>query len=359
MKYIKLSIERFWIEPGNFELWCEMLSRIPRRTEACSIKEIAKLYLGKDVAEKDKKLDRSKELFGLHGYEYTESPQTFEIKGVYFLTRMDDGCFVRTKEANELVAAYEENNNWEVLLARQLLRYSPRTRVIVYLLCNGGYFETGGQSFEQLSKWKLIFEESVYYPFSSNPAINDMNVLLHTYKDEALGEDWRKILLQCACALEEDWAFVGSTGSEPAKTNLSSFMRAPMQLFQYLDWFLETNVGILVFNKEKAFEDMGPGSLFTIADAQSISEIEWLKQKIQEECDGRGFIAVEPVLQGLMERFYPAWEQGLARFVDYYITHGVREDLFYIAEYESGQPRHGRGYLGKREYQLLKLEFNR
>lgn len=84
-----------------------------------------------------------------------------------------------------------------------------------------------------------------------------------------------------------------------------------------------------------------------------------VKEKVNEEQDDRGFVAIEPLLRKLMERFYPTWEQGFARFVDYYMTKGIREGLFYIADYESGQPRHGRGYLGKREYQLLKLEFQR
>ncbi len=359
MKQIKLSIERFWIEPGNFERWCELLSRIPEKTEARSIKEIAKLYLGKDVEEKDKKLDRSKELFGLHGYEYAKLSRNFEIKGVHFLTRADDGYLIRTEEANELVAAYEQQQGWELLLAKQLLRYSPRTRVIMHLLLNDGFFETNGHSLEQLSKWTLRFADALYHPFSSNPDLNDMNFLLHAFKNEALGKDWRDILAQEEIELDEDWMFVGSSGKEPAKTNISSFMRAPMQLFAYLDWFIEADVGIIILNKEKMLEHIDSHFLFSFTNVQSISEIEWLKKKVNEEKDDRGFVAIEPLLRKLMERFYPTWEQGLARFVDYYMTKGIREGLFYIADYESGQPRHGRGYLGKREYQLLKLEFQR
>jgi hypothetical protein len=311
------------------------------------------------VEEKDKKLDRSKELFGLHGYEYSKHSQSFKIKGVHFLTRTDDGYLIRTEEANKLVAAYKQQYGWELLLAKQLLRYSPRTRVIMHLLLNDGLFETNGHSLEQLSKWTLRFADALYHPFSSNPDLNDMNFLLHAFKNEALGKDWRDILAQEEIELDEDWMFVGSNGKEPAKTNISSFMRAPMQLFAYLDWFIEADVGIIILNKEKMLEHIDSHFLFSFTNVQSIPEIEWLKKKVDEERDDRGFVAIEPLLRKLMERFYPTWEQGLARFVDYYITKGIREGLFIIADYESGQPRHGRGYLGKREYQLLKLEFQR
>lgn len=359
MKHIRLSIERFWIEPGNFELWCELLSRIPLHTEAKSMKEIAALYLNKDVIEKDKKLDRSKELFGLLGYEYFKRTAQFEIKGGFFLERID-GYLHLTEDAQKLVSSYQNNDGWEALLARQLLRFSPRVRVIVHMLLNGGYFITDGASLDSIGKWKININGVSYHPFASNPQKNDMNRLLEQFKVEALGSEWMRILREKKLRLDEDWSFIGSGGKEPALTNLTAFMRAPMQLFDYLDWFVENSEGKVLLNQEKMACDIDDlGSLFTISSKESVDELHTLKETIHFLSDDRGFFPLEPALEQLLIKHYPTWKKGLSRFVDYYVTNGVNKGIFTVVAHESGQPRHGRGYLGKREYQLIKLDIHR
>ncbi|WP_342556973.1 hypothetical protein [Lysinibacillus sp. FSL P4-0201] len=359
MKHIRLSIERFWIESGNFELWCEHLSRIPKKTEAKSMKEIAAKYLNKDVVEKDKKLDRSKELFGLLGYEYFEGTAQFEIKGVYLLERKE-GYLHLTEDAQNLVTSYQNNNGWELRLAKQLLRFSPRVRVIIHLLLNGGYFKTGGTSIDFIGKWKLEKEGMSYHPFASNPQKNDMNRLLETFKVPALGSEWIKILGEMEIELEEGWSFIGSGGKEPAINNLTAFMRSPMQLFDYLDWFYEVEVGKVILNQRKIATDIDDlDSLFTICETETVDELGTLKENIHLFSDNRGFFPLEPVLEQVLKKHYPTWEKDLSKFVDFYVTNGMHKGLFTIVAHESGQPRHGRGYLGKREYQLLKLDIHR
>lgn len=359
MKYIRLAIERFWVESGNFELWCEHLSCIPQRTEAKSMKDIAALYLNKDVIEKDKKLDRSKELFGLLGFEYFKRTSQFEIKGACFLERID-GYLHLTRDAQRLVSSYRKDDGWEVLLARQLLRFSPRVRVIIHILLNGGYFNTGGKSLDLLGKWKLDLDGVSYYPFASNPQKNDMNRLLDKFKLEALGNEWMNVLREKEIELEEGWSFVGSGGKEPAITNLTAFMRAPMQLFNYLEWFTEADDGKVILNQEKMANDIDDlSSMFTVNQTESEDEIITLVETIQILSDDRGYIPLEPAMEQLLIKHYPTWDKGLSRFVDYYITHGLSKGLFTVVAHESGQPRHGRGYLGKREYQLIKLDIHR
>lgn len=359
MKHIRLSIERFWIEPGNFELWCEQLSSIPQQTEAKSMKEIASFYLNKDVIEKDKKLDRSKELFGLLGYEYFKRTAQFEIKGVFFLERIDDHLQL-TEDAKKIIISYKNDDGWEVLLARQLLRFSPRVRVIIHMLLNGGYFNTNGASLDFIGKWQLDMDGASYHPFASNPQKNDMNRLLEHFKVEALGNEWMKLLLEKEVGLEEGWSFIGSGGKEPAITNLTAFMRAPMQLFEYLDWFVRDEGGKVILNKEKVSHDIDDlGSLFTITPTDSVDEVHTLKETIHFLSDDRGFFPLEPVLEQVLIEHYPSWDKGLSRFVDYYITDGINKGIFTVVAHESGQPRHGRGYLGKREYQLIKLDIHR
>ena len=51
MKQIKLSVERFWYERGNFELWPEALSRLPEKMEAASAREVSEKYLQRNSIE--------------------------------------------------------------------------------------------------------------------------------------------------------------------------------------------------------------------------------------------------------------------------------------------------------------------
>ena len=355
MKQIKLAIERFWMEPGNFEMWCEMLSRIPQETTARNMKELAKLYLDKDVDCNDAKLDRSKELYGLMGYNYLAGTETFEIKGVQFIERCD-GYLRLTQAALELVKAYRENDDWEKRLATQLLGFSPRTRTIMHLLLNEGFLETQGLPLDALGKWRIVFAGESYLPFASNPEHNDMNRLLNRFKVQALGPLWARIIADHNVVLESDWLFTGSTGPEPALNNLTAFMRCPMQLFHYLEWFVARVDGTVILNREKLISDVDITSLFGVEFKEEQPELLWLQQEIAQHADYRGLIPVEMILERLLVKYYPDWDRGLPQFIDYYLNKGIKEGLFSIADHESGQPRHGRGYLGKREYQLIKLD---
>ena len=357
MNSIKLAIERFWMEPGNFEMWCEMLSRIPKETEARSIKAIAKLYLDKDVEGVDKQLDRSKELYGLMGYNYSKSSRDPEIKGANFLER-NEGYLRLTQEAVELVEAYHHGGDWEKLLARQLLSYSPRTRVIMHLLINEGVIQTQGYPISELGKWQIVFEGEAYSPFVTNPARNDMNRLLFNFKTSALGPMWMQIIADKGLVLDDNWQFIGSGGPEPAITNLTAFMRCPMQLFDFLEWLIEKPDGTRILNMKKIAGDIAIKQLFTVEHREEQSELDWLKREIEQCADYRGLFPVELVLGRLMAKYYTNWDKGLPRFMDYYLNKGINEGLFLIVGNESGQPRHGRGYLGKREYQLIKLDFS-
>ena len=355
MTQIKLAIERFWMEPGNFEMWCEILSRIPHETTARNIKEMAKLYLDKDVDGSDAKLDRSRELYGLMGYHYSAKTGTLEIKGVHFIERCD-GQLRLTQEALQLVKAYQDNADWEKKLAKQLLSYSPRTRIIMHLLLNDGFIETQGRPLNELGKWNIVFGGESYSPFASNPKHNDMNRLLNSFKTEALGSLWTQIIADHDIVLDSDWLFTGSTGVEPALNNITAFMRCPMQLFHYLEWFVERGDGSRVLNREKLINDVDIAQLFTVEYKDEQPELLWLQQEIAQCADYRGLFPVETIFEGLLVNYYPEWKSGLPQFIDYYLNKGIKEGLFSIADHESGQPRHGRGYLGKREYQLIKLD---
>src|SRR5690606_12678940 len=111
------------------------------------------------------------------GYEYFKRTAQFEIKGVFFLERID-GHLQLTEDAKKIISSYKNDERWELLLARQLLRFSPRVRVVIHMLLNGGYFNTKGTSLDFIGKWQLDMDGASYHPFASIPQKNDMNRLL-------------------------------------------------------------------------------------------------------------------------------------------------------------------------------------
>lgn len=81
--------------------------------------------------------------------------------------------------------------------------------------------------------------------------------------------------------LESDCCFTGSTGPEPALNNLTAFMRCPMQLFHYLEWFVAREGAkfrwTVILNREKLISDVDITSLFGVGGLK----------KSKSECCGR------------------------------------------------------------------------
>jgi hypothetical protein len=353
MKQIKLSIERFWMETGNFELWPDTLSQLPQQIQARSIKELAAKYLFKDLSQKDK----SKDLYGLQGCEYHFTSKLLEIKGVHYIQLTNDGYSI-TEDGLELVERYKNQAGWEAQIARQVIKYSPRCRAIMYPLWRGGHLKTAGNWLERLFQAKLCFEDQIYAPFVAKQDALGLNRLLDTFREESLGKYWRAILQEMDIAFAVEWNFVGSSTVKPADANLSSLLRSPFALFNYLQWFIEKKNGEVYLNKDQIYEDLqGEEPFSDLGSIPPLSILEAFRKLIAEYGDYRGLFPVEIVLSQLQERYFPDWRQGPDRFVDSFLTQGIKDGLFRIVGNESGQPRHGRGYLGKRENQLLKMEF--
>ena len=290
---------------------------------------------------------------GMNFHARTMQP---EIKGVC-LVQQAEGGLVLTEDAVRLVDAYRAGEGWEVLLALQLLKYSPRCRAVFFPLCSGGIFYNGNLLTANLSKTELHFNNQVYLPFAAKKNDNDMNRLLADFREAALGHYWRKVFDESGISLPAEWFFAGSNGPSPACTNMSSLMRSPVVLFDYLDWFVKGAGGEVRLNKTKLEEDLQGEEIFNGLRFRPVSILDTFRDLIDGNRDYRGFFPVEPVLEKMQSLFYPDWQEGLDRFIDYYITDGINQGQFQIEAHESGQPRHGRGYLGKRDYQLIKLQF--
>lgn len=353
MKYVKLAAERYWAESGNLELWPEILSCLPTEMTARNVKQMAERYLSKDLFDEAGNPGKSREMFGLMGLMIPQKGYP-EIKGVNYVAVNKNGMNL-TPAALELVETYRLKGEWELLLARQLLRYSPRCRVLVYLLGQGGYLAVPGKLPQKLSRAELHYNEQVYHPFHNQPDQNDMNYLLQEFRQEALGPYWLKELINAGINLDEDWQFTGVLDQHPSCTNLSTMMRPVITLLLYLECLLPAGDGSYRLNIAGLPNDLAGEDILAAAPHKPLSVYTCLQRLIDEQQDRRGFIVANTVMEGLQRQCFPDWDAGIERFTDYFITQGVNEGKLEILAHESGQPRHGRGYLGKREYQLLKL----
>lgn len=353
MKFIKLATERYWVESSNFELWPEILSCLPAEMTTHNVKQMAQQYLSKELFNIAGNPSKSREIFGLMGLLVPLRGYP-EIRGINYINVNNKGMNL-SSEALELLQVYRSKGAWEILLGRQLLRYSPRSRVIIYLLWQGGYLAVPGKLSNKLNRAELHYEELILYPFINKPEKNDMKGLLRDFRQEALGPYWTKELINAGVSLDEDWQFTGILEPYPSCTSLGTFMRPVFNLLIYLEWLIISSDGNYRLNFARLTDDLSGEKLFSTAPKEILSAYAWLQKLIDEQHDIRGFIVTEKAMQELQKQCFPDWDKGIERFIDYFITNGVNEGKLMILEHESGQPRHGRGYLGKREYQLLKL----
>jgi len=161
---IRLSIERFWNYPSDIERWLELLRRLPDTIPLRSRNEIAKTYLGFQLDDKGRLL-KTEEFYGMFGLE--KRGNSVIISGCNFIQAIDGG-YEKSYAAKNMIQTYETNGRWEILLAEQVLKFSPRVRAIVAALLNGGELFCPQGFLKKLGEIFLRYGDLSYYIFSSH-----------------------------------------------------------------------------------------------------------------------------------------------------------------------------------------------
>jgi len=346
---IKIGTDRFWVKASNIERWAEILSCLPEKIPCNNKKDIAKYYLGYKVDENGR-IVNADEVYGLFGLEKAENSIT--ITGCNFI-RSDEEGYELSDGALELVERYERNDEWEKVLAKQLLKYSIRVRSIAYAMLNGGYlvFEQG--YFENLAQAYIIFNEKKFYIFSSKPDEINVNNLMNENQSKILGDFWRNEL---DISYEEEIEFRGINKNYPSLGSMSTYLKIPMLLFDYLGWIVESEDRRYILDKHKIKEDAGIDVYESLVNEADMDDKEILHKLIKEYSDARGFFPIGIVGSILKKKIDSENTMAEEQWIDHYFVIGINKGKFIIKEHEQGQPRHGRGLLGKKDYQLIKLE---
>lgn len=346
---IKIGTDRFWVKASNIERWAEILKALPEKITCASKKDIAKDYLGYKVDEGGRIINAD-EVYGLFGVEIAKD--SISIIGCNFIKESVDG-YELTEDAIELVERFKSNEDWEKVLVRQLLKYSIRVRTFAYAMLNGGYiyFEKGYM--ENFTKSYLFLNDKKFYIFSSKPDEININSLMKENQSKILGDFWRKEL---DIGDTEEVEFRGVNKDYPSLGSMSTYLKIPMLLFDYLGWIIESKDGRYVLNKHKIKEDAGKDVYESLVNESEVEELEILHLLIKEYSDARGFFPIEIVGSILKDKIDIESTMTQEQWIDHYFVTGLNKRIFKIKDHEQGQPRHGRGLLGKKDYQLIKLD---
>lgn len=346
---IKIGTDRFWVRASNIERWADILSTLPQNISCKSKKDIAKDYLHYKVDEGGRIINAD-EVYGLFGVEKNKSGIT--IVGSNFIKGSLDG-YELTDGAINILNKYKENAEWEKILGEQLLKYSLRVRTLALALLNGGYlyFEKGYM--ENFTSAYINYENVDYYIFSSKLEDININNLINIYPSKVLGPFWKEEL---TIANEEIIEIQGVNKKEPSLGSMSTYLKIPMMLFNYLDWIKEETDGKYILDKHKIKEDISEETFNSLIVNDVLDELEALKELIVNNLDARGFFPLEIVGSLLKDKIDKENEKSYEQWIDNYFMKATNKGTLRIVDHEQGQPRHGRGLFGKKDYQLIKLE---
>jgi hypothetical protein len=347
---IHITADRFWFDNSSIERWPEILLNLPQIMEATSKYDIAKKYLSYPTDEKGRIL-RSDEFYGLFGAE--EKQGRTIISGVNYIEKRVDGYYL-TEDALLLRDCYQDDNNWEIRLAKQLLMYSIRVRAVVLGIFNSEGICFPGKFLNKNKEAYIKFEGERYFLLNSKNTELNLNDFLKKIEPHSLGPFWKKEL-----EIKEDdkIQIVGTTKEAPSLSEVGTYLKMPLTLFQYLEWFKEVNEGVYGFHKEKLKIDVGEEIFNSLLLDGFKKDIDILRNLISEYGDIRGYFPVEEVGVILKRQIAPEHKVSAPRWIDHYFMEGIESGKFKLVGTEQGQPRHGRGLLGDKEKQLLKLDF--
>ena len=348
---IKIGTDRFWVRTSNIERWAEILKSLPEKILCSSKKDIARDYLGYKVDESGR-IVNADEVYGLFGLEKVKSSVT--IAGCNFVRSNKDG-YELSEGAIELVEQYKRNDEWEKVLAKQLLKYSIRVRSIAFAMLNGGHLTFEKGYMETLAKAYITLNDKEYYVFIEKPEDTNINVLMNDYASEILGCFWKKEL---DVDDAEEIVFKGINKDYPSLGSMSTYLKIPIMLFDYLDWIIEGEEGGYILDKEKIKNDIDKEVYDSLASETDMEELEVLKELIASYSDARGFFPIGIVGSIFKSRIDSENPMNEQQWIDHYFITGINKGRLKIKDHEQGQPRHGRGLLGKKDYQLIKLEIN-
>ena len=349
---VKIGTDRFWVKSSNIERWPEILKELPEKIECKSKYGIAKDYLHYK-SDTNGRIVNADEVYGLFGAE--KSGDSYTISGCNLIKQCSDG-YELTDGGIRLRRSFQENGAWEKLLAEQILKFSIRVRSIWTAIMNGGFLVLQNGFSGVLSSGYIDYEGEKYYIFSSDPEQININTLIRMHPEMAFGDFWREEL---GVEKDEMIELHGVNKEYPSLGSMSTYIKIPLLLLEYLKWLKKDERGCYIVDKNAVKQDVGIAAYHSLLLNDKVEELDMLKEMISQFSDARGFFPVGIVGSVLKSRIALKDERTDEQWIDNFFIKGINDGRYKLIDNEQGQPRHGRGLLGKKEYQLIKLGFGR
>lgn len=357
---IGLSKLFLWPEAERIQTYPEALAGLVEGRAYSKYEIATEIFRLIYVEERKGKAVREHQILNCFGMDASR-PGKVAIRGINCLRQIGKDQYEATEEALRIGEAYRDRDEiaWATLLARQVARYEIRTRLILYLIGDGG--------------WRLEFDRPDFFALPSINArlVRDgemialfqnqskaFNRLLQENARISLGPWWKAELAQAGYLLADDFCFQGMREQAPPVNKLNSNIKPGLFLMKYLG-VLQSHRGGWIVSGDKAVEVLGKAIANDFVTAGGLesqkSELSILRELVESSQDSERFVVVSQIARNWATQnripIYEA-EEAFDRF--------VREQLYKgnlrVVERHQGQPRHGRGLFGDSGARKIKLE---
>lgn len=266
-----------------------------------------------------------------------------------------------TQAALQMGDAYRQSPDdlrWKRLLAEQLARYEPRTRVLLHLLSHGyalrfespGYFAGNTQRAQLMGEgtYELFGEKGVAF-----------NRLLFDHVEVAIGPWWREEIEVAGFELVEDYRLEGAMNRPPSTNYVNSALKTALYVFCALG-ILVSDDGAWSIDAEALAQHLNPETASDLLGKAYVRPLdlsdEWVRLAyvVDELADERGFVVASEAAErwGELTDLPPG---GRVTAFDTLTRRGIFEERIEVLDRHPGQPRMGRGLLDDDNMRMVKL----
>lgn len=266
-----------------------------------------------------------------------------------------------TQAALQMGDAYRQSPDdlrWKRLLAEQLARYEPHTRVLLHLLSHGHAlrFESPGYFAGNTRRAQLMGEET-YELFGEKGVA--FNRLLFDHVEVAIGPWWREEIEVAGFELVEDYRLEGAMNRPPSTNHVNSALKTALYVFYALG-ILVSDDGAWSIDAEALAQHLNPETASDLLGKAYVRPLdlsdEWVRLAyvVDELADERGFVVASEAAERWGELTnLPPGERVTA--FDALTRRGIFEERIEVLDRHPGQPRMRRGLLDDDNMRMVKL----
>ncbi len=294
----------------------------------------------------------------LNTYGLERSGARYRINGINLFERVDKGLRV-TAEGIELGESFREAKadiQWARVLARQLLRREPRTRLVIGLCLLG--WQLGVEAPGGIPTGALSLASPKGEPFEvAQRNCEGFNGLLQENAELALGPLWRADLESLGESGPIVWE--GVHGGAPSTNDLPTALKKGLAVFFHIRAF-DGGPSIWGMDADGLADALAVENLtelgFKDAAPRQLTEDAAFARALRDCADAEGFFIVSQLAERFGELLCVP-DEDRAATLDSYVRMAMYHDQLRVLDRHPGQPRMGRGLFGESGARRVRVEY--